>query len=158
MTRRDLRPRLEMLEGKALLSTAVGLAHNAVIQRATPSAPGSSVVATLTTDRRVYHPGQPVVMTLKESNPTNHSVSIGLGPSMDGFYVSQRGSRVWSSNAGIQPLFVMLEVIPPHGSITLAATWNGQANESPLQGATSVFQIHSQVHGARPVTIRILAH
>ena len=65
----------------------------------------------LATDRQVYHRGQPVVMTLTETNTSNHAVTVPLGPSTDGFYVTQNGREVWASNTGPQPLFVVLKTL-----------------------------------------------
>src|SRR5690348_10939965 len=115
------------------------------------------VVVRLTTDHAVYHRGQPVVMTLRETNVTNHAIAVGIGPSIDGFFITQRGKVAWRSNPGIQPLFVRLEVIPPHQSLTLTATWDGPSNEGPPSHPTGLLTVHSEIPGARPVAIRILA-
>lgn len=151
MTKRALRPLMEPLEGKALQSSGVLLASHV----STPRSPGTGLVATLTTDRRVYRPGQAVIMTLKETNRSNHSISVDLGPSVDGFYATKRGATVWRSNGGMQPMFVIQKVVPAHGSITLAATWDPGTTSSAVASPRGVFSIHSQMPGARPVTVRI---
>lgn len=155
MNKRGLRPQLECLEGKALQSSGMLLAHRSSALQAGANRSGTALVATLTTDRRVYHSGQSVVMTLKETNRSNQSVSIAVGPSVGGFYVTQHGSTVWSSNGGIQPLFVIQQVIPPHGSITFSATWDCQSTGVSAAHPSGVFQVHSQVVGAHPVVIRL---
>ena len=119
---------------------------------------------TLTTDKSVYVVGQPVKMTLTETNTTNHVVQIGDGPSVDGFFVSQNGATVWRSNAGFQPFFIRLINLAPGQSYTLRATWDGHPNSAFGGGElsatlTGTFVIHNQIAqyglSAAPVTITI---
>jgi hypothetical protein len=74
---RETRPRVEGLENKALLS-------------------GLSV--SLTTDKSSYQAGQPISMTLTETNMSNQPITVEDGPSTDGFFVTHDGVTVWSSN------------------------------------------------------------
>ena len=152
--KRTCNPVIEPLEGKALLAAL-----------ATPVAPVSSpivapvnegLVVKLTTDHTVYHLGQPVVMTLTETNTSKHDINIGLGPSIDGFFVTQNGHEVWASNTGIQPLFILLRTLKPGESVKLTATWNGHSNLGPASTPTGTLVVHSQIPGAAPVTIRIV--
>jgi len=152
-------PVVEALEEKALLS------HIGVRVRVpTPPAPPVTVGPVtsqglkirLTTDHAVYHPGQPVVMTLTMTNTSSHNVSVGLGPSVDGFSVTQQGNEVWASNTGPQPLFILLKKLRPGGSTTLSATWNGHSNIGSPSTPTGTLVVHSQIVGAQPVTIQIL--
>jgi hypothetical protein len=147
------RPAVERLEAQTLPS---GLAP---LPAALPPPP---LTLTLATDRTVYQVGQPVHMTLTETNTTGHDVSFADGPSIDGFYVtSGTGATVWRSNAGIQPLFVRLVVLHPGQSYTLQATWDGHpndpwGNEQTGVTPTGTFQVHTQVSpSARPATFTI---
>src|SRR5262245_26335471 len=63
-----------------------------------PVNPGLKIA--LATDQKVYHKGQPVVVTLTETNVSSKAVTVALGPSTDGFYATQNGVEVWASNAG----------------------------------------------------------
>jgi hypothetical protein len=115
---------LEMLEGRALLS---GVAYS------------------LTTNQSVYQPGQPIEMTFQETNVSDHAISVGDGPSIDGFTVVQGGAVVWRSNAGINPLFIRLDPLQPGQSLTLTATWDGvpTGGSSPSSGT---FVIDNQLN------------
>jgi Intracellular proteinase inhibitor len=124
---------LEPLEGRALLS---GLAYS------------------LTTNQTVYQPGQPVVMTFRETNVSNHTISVDSGPSIDGFDVKQGGTLIWRSNAGINPMFILLDPLQPGQSLTLTATWNGV----PTGGSTPVsgtFEITNQLNSSTSATVTI---
>ena len=113
------------------------------------------VKVVLATDHQVYRRGQPVVMTLTETNTSNHTVNVALGPSTDGFSVTQNGREVWASNTGPQPLFIVLKTLQPGESFTLSATWNGHSNLGPASTPPGALAVHSQVAGAAPVTIQI---
>jgi hypothetical protein len=147
------RPTVERLEAQTLLS---GLGP---LPAALPPPP---LTLTLATDRSVYQVGQPVHMTLTETNTTAHDVTFADGPSIDGFYVtSSTGATVWRSNAGIQPLFLRLVVLHPGQSYTLQATWDGHpndpwGNEQTGVTPTGTFQVHTQVNpSATPATFTI---
>lgn len=113
--RRRTSPRVESLEGRALLS---GLSYS------------------LTTNQSSYQPGQPVVMTFQETNVSNHEISVSVGPSIDGFDVSQGGNVIWRSNAGPNPMFIELKQLQPGQSLTLSATWDDvpTGGTSPVTG------------------------
>ncbi len=102
--KRRICPKLEILEGRSLLS---------------------GLVASLTTNQSVYQPGQPIVMTFQETNASSQAVDVDNGPSIDGFMVSHDGDVVWRSNAGINPMFIVRETLQPGQSLTLTATWDG---------------------------------
>ncbi len=147
---------LETLEGKVLLAAI-----------ATPIAPVSppiiapvsqGLVVKLSTDHQVYRRGQPVVITLTETNTSQQDVIVESGPSLAGFFVTHNGRRVWASNAGVQPMFILLRTLEPGQSITQSATWNGQSNSGPDWTATGHLVVGSQVAGARPVNIQIRRH
>jgi hypothetical protein len=116
----------EPLEEKTLLSPLplpIALGSPPILA---PLSQGLQV--TLTTDHRVYRPGQPIVITLTETNSSQHEVNVVEGPSTSGFVSTRNRRRVWASNAGIQPMFVTSQSLQPGQSITLSATWNGLSN------------------------------
>jgi Intracellular proteinase inhibitor len=116
MTRRK-RPNLEPLEGRALLSVP-GLSYS------------------LTTDQSVYQPGQPVEMTFQATNVSDRPIAVDDGPSIDGFTVTHDGTAVWRSNAGVNPMFILLDTLQPGQSLTLTATWDGipTGDSAPVPG------------------------
>jgi hypothetical protein len=75
---RQRRLRIERLEERALLS---GLSY------------------TLTTDHSVYQVGQPINITLTETNTGNQPIETYWGPYIVGeFAVSDNGATIWESN------------------------------------------------------------
>ncbi|MGC8643542.1 MAG: hypothetical protein ACP5XB_27105 [Isosphaeraceae bacterium] len=151
------RPRIltiEPLEEKALLSSLA-----LPVLQASPPIPAPAtqgLVVKLTTDHRVYRAGQPVVMTLTETNTSQNPINIVEGPSTSGFLAARAGRKVWASNAGIQPMFVMSQTLQPGQSITLSTTWNGQSQvgrRGPVLGRVA---ISTQIPGAPHVNIVIL--
>ncbi len=118
-TRRSKRrPRVELLEARALLS---------------------AMSATVTTNQSVYQPGQPIQMTFTETNISNAPVKVVYGPSNDGFNVTENGNLIWQSNASANPLYLIYGTLKPGQSLTLHATWDGpdsQALASVLAGGT----------------------
>ena len=151
------RPRklaLEPLEEKTLLSTAaIAIALFLPALVASPS-PGVSVK--LTTDHRVYQAGEPVVITLTETNTSQHAVNIVEGPSTSGFLASRGGRKVWASNAGIEPMFLVSRTLQPGQSITLSATWNGQSDNGSGASVYGRVTIGSQISDTPRVNIVIL--
>jgi hypothetical protein len=161
--RPSFRPGVERLESLALLSGVAPIAATAAAVFGSPP-----LTLTLSTDSATYQAGQPVSMTLTEMNTSGHDITIGDGPSTDGFDVTKNGVRVWSSNAGPQPLFIRLITLHAGELFQLKSTWNDLPNTvfdpsakpgaSPVVGALVV---HSQVHAygvtANPVTIVVNA-
>jgi hypothetical protein len=135
--RHHLSPGIESLESKNLLShTAVGLISRAIPRLAVAIAvPASSLAVSLTTDAATYTPGQTVRMTFTETNDTGHNVFVGIGPSIDGFTITRAGGRVWRSNSGFTPEYIVSETLAPGASITLTADWTA----SSVTGTYSVF-------------------
>jgi hypothetical protein len=124
---------IDPLEGRALLS---GLAYS------------------LTTNQSTYKPGQPIVMTFQETNVSNSPISVEEGPSIDGFDVTQGGTVIWRSNAGINPMFILMDPLQPGQSLTLTATWDG----IPTGGSTPVsgtFKITNQSNPNTSATVTI---
>jgi len=147
---------LEMLEGKVVLAAI-----------ATPVAPVSppmiaplshGLVVKLSTDHKVYQQGQPVVMTLTETNTSQHDITVQSGPSLGGFFVTHNGRRVWASNAGVQPMFILIRTLEPGQSIAQSASWNGQSNISPSLTPAGHLVVGSRVEGAQPINIQIRWH
>jgi hypothetical protein len=149
--KRSTNPAVERLEGKNLLTAPATVAPVAPIV----AAADQGLVVKLTTDHAVYHLGQPVVMTLTETNTSQHNITIELGPSRDGFFVTLNGNEVWASNTGPQPQYILVETLKPGESVKLSATWNGRSNIGPASTPTGTLVVHSQVAGAAPVTIQI---
>jgi hypothetical protein len=116
------------------------------------------LTVSLTTDRPVYQVGQPIMMTLTETNTSDHDINVDFGPAIDGFFVTQDGVEVWRSNLGPQPQtnFVGLKMLHPGESFTQSVTWDGRPNEGPLSTPIGVLEVHSQVPGANTVAIQIL--
>ena len=127
-------------------------AHDPALAVTVSFRPGP-VAFSLKADRATYTPGEPVHITLTETNTTDRPVVIYGGPSLDGFTVSQGGREVWRSNEGPQPLAVRRQTIPPHRSIRLTATWRGQFDEARPASATGPFLIQAERPSAPPATI-----
>ncbi|MFI5455585.1 MAG: hypothetical protein ACHRXM_09050 [Isosphaerales bacterium] len=100
--KRQLRPALEPLEAKLLPST---------------------LAVSLVTNHRTYRAGEVVCMKLTEKNDSEQDVTVGWGPSIDGFSITHNGAPVWRSNSGIMPLFIADRTLAPGQSITLLAHW-----------------------------------
>jgi hypothetical protein len=115
---RNRRPCVESLETRALLS---------------------AISVSLTTNQSVYQSGQPIQMTFTETNTSNQRVNVEVGPSIDGFDVTQNGKTIWQSNAGVNPMYIVLESLNPGQSLTLHATWDdtpSQAQSLIMAGGT----------------------
>ena len=77
-------------------------------------------------------------MTFTETNTSDSTVRVPIGPSIDGFTITQNGATVWRSNSGIEPYFILLENLAPGASITLTATWTAS-------NLTGTFAVHNQL-------------
>jgi hypothetical protein len=88
--------------------------------------PAGSLEASLTTNQSSYVLHQVVAMTFTETNDTGHVVSVDMGPSFDGFFVTRGGKTIWRSNPNA-PDFVVLRRVLPGQSITLTADWTAPA-------------------------------
>jgi hypothetical protein len=146
--RHQLRPSIDGLENKTLLShLAVGLiAHNTVhqaeVQLAVPAQPAMTV--SLTTNQLTYNPGDVVKMSLTMTNTSKKDETVELGPSTDGFFITQNGNVIWKSNDGVEPSFIVKEILKPGQSITLTADWTVPAS------ATGTFVVHDQLFPSGP--------
>lgn len=86
------------------------------------------VSGSLVTDRASYRPGHPVHLTLTLQNVGTSVASITPNASTDGIIVSKGSMVVWRSTKTV-PTVTMQQVVQPGQNMTLAATWNGRANQ-----------------------------
>ncbi len=115
----------------------------------------SGLSVSLATDQPVYQVGQPVQISLVETNNTNQPITVDEGPSIDGFIVKQAGASIWRSNAGINPLFVVANTLQPGQSFTLKTTWDGIPNGAS-QAVTGTFEVYNQlILNVAPATFEI---
>jgi hypothetical protein len=123
--RRAFRPSAERLEAHVLLSTAA----------AAPFAvSGSPVVETLSTDKSVYKVGQPVHITMTETNTTNHAVASPSVKGLQGFTATTDSNVVWESTGG-RPAAKSF-TLQPGQSHSVSVTWNGRANTGSRSRST----------------------
>ena len=118
----QLRPRLEPLEAKAL---------------------PSMLAVSLVTDHGTYRAGEVVCMKLTEKNVSEQDVTVGWGPSIDGFSITHDGAPVWRSNSGGTPEFIAERTLAPGQSITLKAQWKA-AREA------GTYEVYSRRHRRAP--------
>jgi hypothetical protein len=128
--RQHLSPSIESLETRSLLShSSLPSVHSAV---RTDANLGTGTIASpvevgLTTNQATYTPGQIVKMTFTETNATGQNLLVPIGPTIDGFTITNGSKTIWKSNAGIQPDFIELEKLAPGKSITLTADWTASS-------------------------------
>ena len=103
------------------------------------NSPVSSLATSLTTNQTTYTPGQVVRMTFTVTNDTGNTVSVPIGPSIDGFSVMSGGKTVWRSNSRAEPDYVVLKKLAPGQSITLTAMWTVPSSMS------GTFVVHNQL-------------
>jgi hypothetical protein len=128
------RPTAEQLEAHVLLSSVAPVPGTAF--------PGSPIVETLTTDKSVYKVGQPIHITLTETNTTNVDFLSPNVKGLDSFTASQHYMDLWKSNGSRRaaPSFTLA----PGQTHTITVTWNGHANvgsKSRSKPLTGTFQI-----------------
>lgn len=163
--RRAFRPGAERLEAHTLLS---GIPWTVAAPLPPPAATAPvpvGVEMAVTTDKSVYQAGEPVHMTLTETNRGSGDVTIYDGPSTHGFVVTQNGAVVWRSNSGFQAMWVRSITLHPGESFTVSATWDGHPS-LPMGGEdtgvtlTGTFQVSNQARQggatAPPATFTIL--
>jgi len=148
--RHEMRPSIDRLEDKALLSNlAVGLiAHQPLLQaelqrvdrlhvvvdrglvqhsalhaaaQAPPSNHATWMALSMWTDQTTYNVGQTVHMYLTITNNSQTDQTVALGPSVDGFLITQNGNVIWQSNTGAQPQYIVNETLAPGQSVTLSS-------------------------------------
>jgi len=143
--RHQLRPNIEGLESKALLShLAAGLTAHAAVHvkilphRAVRLLAASDLAVSLTTNQSTYSPGEIARMTLTLTNTSRQGLRIAMGPSIDGFNIRQSGKLIWLSNGGLQPDYIVLRTLAPGQSIVLTANWT-------VGAPTGSFIVHNQL-------------
>ena len=131
MSRRPrLSPRVEALEARTVLSATPGLAAAAaallnVHTRAVVAPIGTNLALQVTASQAVYHAGQPVRLTITETNTGSQPVGVmAYGP--ESLIVTRNGKPVWRSPIVPVPMLEML--LPPGQSRTLTAVWPGGFN------------------------------
>jgi hypothetical protein len=121
--RRQTRPSVESLEGKALLT---GLAVSTAIPDLSYSL----------TARQVEVKGHSEIdLTLTVTNESTQTEGFSYGPSDDGFVAKQDGRVVWESNSGATAQFLVVGNLAAGQSKTFTATWNEVATEGSKSGA-----------------------
>jgi hypothetical protein len=111
---------------RAFLPAAERLESHVLLSSAAAAASSTPIVETLTTDQTIYKVGQPIRITLTETNTTN---AILVSPSitgLDSFTASQNFKNVWKSRGSklAAPSFTLA----PGQTHTITVTWNGHAN------------------------------
>jgi hypothetical protein len=122
------RPSAERLESHVLLSS--------VAMPLATGTSGSPIIETLTTDKSVYKVGQPIHITLTETNTTNTDVVLPNMKQGGGFTVSQKLKNVWKSR-GTRPRATTF-TLQPGQTHTVTVTWNGRPNVGSLSRSTPV--------------------
>jgi hypothetical protein len=148
--RHQLRPSIDGLENKALLSHVAAslVAHHIVllhdVQREVQRVESTSAMAvSLTTNQPAYNPGQVVKMTLTLTNNSRHNETVLLGPSTDGFLITHNDKVIWRSNDGVMPFYIARDILKPGQSVTLSAHWT-------VPASTGNFVVHNQMFPAGP--------
>jgi Intracellular proteinase inhibitor len=155
---RTLRPKIESLESKALMSTLTGALTAAGfhelpfhdrsphVGKPVPNAPGMTM--SLTTNQSVYTEGQKVVMTLTITNNSARAQTILVGPSVDAFVITQKGKVVWRSDEHFTPMFIRHLTLQPGKSYSVSADWTASGsgtfaahNTAMANGPTAQFAV-----------------
>ncbi len=147
---------LESLEGKVLLTAVTTPMVPAPLPMISPA--GQGLVAKLTADHQVYRRGEPVVITLTETNTSQQAINVEEGPSLNGVFVTHDGRKIWASSTGVQPMFVVLKTLEPGQSFSQSVTWNGRPTTGSAWAATGHLVVGSQLAGVQPLRIQILRH
>ena len=77
-------------------------------------------------------------MTFTETNDSDDTVDVPIGPSIDGFTITSGGKMIWRSNSGVEPDFVYIDHLTPGESITLTAEWTASLRDRDIRGAQPV--------------------
>jgi hypothetical protein len=126
---------------EAPVTPAVGMPVSPIIGTPAPPVmemPIASLETSIATNQHKYSPGQTVAMTFSVTNNTSETVSVPIGPSIDGFSVTSSGKTIWTSNSGVTPDFIALRTLAPGQSIHLTADWRAPS-------MTGTFAVHNQL-------------
>ena len=128
MTRRTVL-NLEPLETRALLS-------------------GTSV--SITTDQSTYQVGQPVQITVTDTNTTDQTIMYPVSGYTDRFNIDieQDGVEVWAlgDGGGMIPQFIGEGSLQPGQSLTYVETWNGISNEGLQTVMSGSFTVNASFY------------
>jgi hypothetical protein len=144
----QLRPRIDGLEEKTLLShlaASLMAPEHALQAEVRREVATSKMAVSLTTNQTTYSPGQVVQMTLTMTNTSSQNETVALGPSIDGFFVTQNAKVIWRSNSGVEPQYIVRRILKPGQSITLTAQWTIPASVS------GGFTVHNEMFPSGPV-------
>ncbi len=118
---RGCRPSVKRLESHVMLSSAAMSITTPSIASAAPP-----IKETLTTDKSIYKVGEPIHITLTETNTMDSVVTL---PSLQqsGVFTASRDLRVlWRSK--VQKPESAATTLAPGQTRTISMTWNGSAN------------------------------
>ena len=144
----QLRPRIDVLEDKTLLShlaASLTVPEHALQAEVRREVATSKMAVSLTTNQTTYSPGQVVQMKLTMTNTSGQNETVALGPSIDGFFVTQNAKVIWRSNSGVEPQYIVRRLLKPGQSITLTAQWTIPASVS------GAFAVHNELFPSGPV-------
>ncbi len=128
--RRTLRPAIDQLEGKALLS-----GFSAPFTGSAPSAVPAGVQSSVIVSAPTISQNGSVTLSLVETNTTSSPVSFTLPANKEGFQIYQHGIEVWTSNPHALNQNIQLITLAPGQSTTLfQATWSDSGNVHPISG------------------------
>jgi hypothetical protein len=133
-TRHAFDPAAERLEAHVLLSAA----------SAALPVEGPPISETLSTNKTVYKVGQPIVITLTETNTTKSPVALANIAPVDGFTASRDFKIVWSQKAHNRER-ARSSTLQAGETRTIRAVWNGRQNvgSSSSGPLTGTFEIDS---------------
>jgi Intracellular proteinase inhibitor len=86
------------------------------------------MLATLSTNRQSYRPGQSVRATLVIQNVSDSSITVSHNANTDGITVSLGAKMVWRSSRTV-PNASIQQMVQPGGSVSWNAVWNGRSNQ-----------------------------
>ena len=130
-TRHAFRPSPERLETHLLLTAATaGL-----------PVPGPPITETLTTNRTIYKVGQPIEITLTETNTTKNPVTLSNIANVDGFTATRSFKIVWTQAAPSRRAHS--STLRPGETRKIRVVWNGRPNVASARStpATGTFEI-----------------
>jgi uncharacterized repeat protein (TIGR01451 family) len=144
-----LRPCVESLESRTVLSGAPMAQVLVANPPQEPLIPLKTSFVPVTTDRAVYRIGQPVTITITETNTSNHDIQVLTGCQILHATVTKGGATVWRF-IDARECPTGLGVLHAHQSRHFTLIWNGKFNIPNLPPGishTGTFVIHAGVDG-----------
>ena len=123
--KRSLRPAVESLEGKALLT-------------ASPLMGSAGLVYSLSAVEFQSGGHEEVQLSMTIRNTGTQSKSFVVAPSLDGFVAKQNGKIVWESNAGPTAMYISRVTLAPGQSRVISAVWDETSNVGSLKPGTPI--------------------